>query len=103
VANFIARRMCRAPMLAAVDLNDQPPPKADKVDNVAFERSLAPEVIALLPQCAEPRPQADLLWRHALAEMSGDLVRHSPGLPHAAMDPHPAATRPPSPQGELCT
>ena len=68
-------------MLAAVEFDDEPRTKAGEVDDVALDRRLPAKMVALALQRAQVLPQADLVWRHRLAQSPGRLVGHRGGAP----------------------
>ena len=87
-------------VLGAIDLNYKPCGQAGEINDIAGSRHLSPKVQTLRLQAAQMNPEFHFLWRHALAQAAGNLVRHGSALDIIAAGSPPGPLRgPPSPHG----
>ena len=77
VAMKIARGLRGLRMLAAIAFNDQAMLEANKIQDIAFQRRLAPKMQTLRTQGPKTQPKLDLMPRHALAQLPRALDRGS--------------------------
>ncbi len=65
-------------MLAAINLDNKPMFQANKIDDISFARRLTAKVKPALSPGPQVHPDLHLLRRHRFAQVSCDLISHSP-------------------------